>query len=112
MTQPLLLSLMMLSQGSSSAVDYIIDFCMAAAASDWNEPTLVDAFYHKPSDRLKDALTAYDRPRRLRPLMDLVTCLDVSGKRTRLSAKEGGAAEPYCDRYNPLSSNCSGSSFC
>nr|XP_020467171.1 uncharacterized protein LOC109966579 [Monopterus albus] len=63
------------SQGSPSAVNYIIDFHTAAAASD-NEPALVDAFYRSLSDRLKDALTAYDRPRGLRPLMDLVTHLE------------------------------------
>lgn len=69
-------SLLSLTQGSRSAIDYIIDFQTAAADSGWNEAALMDAFYRGLSDRIKDALTTHDPSTDLQSLMDLVTRLD------------------------------------
>ncbi len=48
-----------LKQGKRSVMDYAIEFCMLAADSGWNQPSLVDAFYSGLSEILKDHLALY-----------------------------------------------------
>ncbi|KAK0134873.1 Retrotransposon-derived protein PEG10 [Merluccius polli] len=51
-----------LRQEGRSVADYSIEFRTVAAESSWNASSLLDAFYHGLSNRIKDELAARDLP--------------------------------------------------
>ncbi|XP_029285908.1 uncharacterized protein LOC115007262 [Cottoperca gobio] len=62
-----------LKQGVRAVSDYSIEFCTMAAESSWNSASLLDAFYHGLSDRIKDELAAQDCPTDLDKLVALAS---------------------------------------
>ena len=65
-----------LTQGGRIVADYAIEFRTIAADSSWNAPSLLDAFYHGLSGRIKDELAARDLPTDLDHLVALAVRID------------------------------------
>jgi hypothetical protein len=68
--------LLNLTQGGRTVADYAIEFRTIAADSSWNAPSLLDAFYHGLSGRIKDELAARDLPTDLDHLVALAVRID------------------------------------
>ena len=68
--------LLNLAQGGRTVADYSIEFRTIAAESNWNAPSLFDAFYNGLSDRIKDELAARDPPADLDSLVTLAIRID------------------------------------
>ena len=71
--------LLNLTQGGRTVTDYAIEFRTIAAESSWNAPSLLDAFYHGLSGRIKDELAARDLPTDLDYLVALAIHIEGSG---------------------------------
>ena len=69
--------LFVLTQGTGTVSDYSIKFRTLAAESDWNSASLIDAFHHGLSDRIKDELAARDMLDNFDALVDLAIRIDA-----------------------------------
>ena len=78
-----------LTQGTGTVSDYSIKFRTLAAESDWNSASLIDAFHHGLSDRIKDELAARDMLDNFDALVDLAIRIDA---RLRERRRERGVS--------------------
>lgn len=65
-----------MGQGDRRAANYSIEFRTVAAESEWNAPSLYDAFYEGLSDVIKDELVAQEPPTDLDSLIGTAIRID------------------------------------